>query len=75
VRALFERQLARRGVVAPPDVLEWLVARIERSHLAIERSIDALDEGVMERQRRLTIPLARNTLIDAGLLVPQQELP
>ena len=75
VRALFERQLARRGVVAPPDVLEWLAARIERSHLAIERSIDALDEGVMERQRRLTIPLARNTLIDAGLLVPQQELP
>ncbi len=48
VRALFERQLARRGVVAPPDVLEWLVARIERSHLAIERSIDALDEGVMD---------------------------
>ncbi|MBB4615935.1 HdaA/DnaA family protein [Sphingomonas abaci] len=75
LRALFERQLARRGVVAPPDVLDWLVARLERSHLAVERSIDALDEEVMERQKRLTIPLARTSLIEAGLLPPQQETP
>lgn len=68
VRALLERLLARRGLDARPDLLDWLAGRIERSHLAIERVADALDQGALERRARLTIPLARATLAAAGLL-------
>ena len=68
VRALLERLFTRRGVDARPDLLDWLAPRIERSHLAVERTVDLLDQGAMEQRRRLTIPLARATLAEAGLL-------
>jgi chromosomal replication initiation ATPase DnaA len=71
--ALLDRLLSRRGLDARPDLIEWLVARIERSHLAIERVVDALDQGSLERHRRLTIPLARTTLIHAGLIPGKAE--
>jgi chromosomal replication initiation ATPase DnaA len=75
VRALLERLFDRRGVDARPDLLDWLAARIERSHLAIERTVDLLDQDAMERRRRLTIPLARATLVQAGLLPGAMEEP
>ncbi|MBD8547351.1 HdaA/DnaA family protein [Sphingomonas sp. CFBP 8760] len=71
--ALLDRLFARRGLDARSDLIEWLVARIERSHLAIERVVDALDQGSLERHRRLTIPLARITLIQAGLIPGKAE--
>lgn len=71
-RALLERLLMRRNLEARGDVLDWLAARIERTYLAIERTVDLLDTGAMERRQRLTIPLARVTLIDAGLLPPSK---
>ncbi len=67
-RALFARHFERRGLPAPGELLDWLVARTERSHVAIERIVEALDRVSLERQRRLTIPLARSLLIDAGLI-------
>jgi chromosomal replication initiation ATPase DnaA len=71
--ALLDRLFARRALDARPDLIEWLVARIERSHLAIERVVDALDQESLERHRRLTIPLARITLIQAGLIPGKAE--
>lgn len=68
VRALLGHLLHRRGLDARDDLLDWLSARIERSHLAVERVVDLLDQGAMERRRRLTIPLARTTLLEAGML-------
>lgn len=68
VRALFSAAFERRGLDIRPDLIDWLAARIERSHLAVERAIDALDQAAMERRRRLSIPLARHTLSDAGLI-------
>ena len=74
-RALLERQLARRGLDARPDLVDWLAARIERSHLAALRAVDALDARAMERRRGLSIPLARDTLTEAGLLGPAEPNP
>ncbi|PAX09739.1 HdaA/DnaA family protein [Sphingomonas lenta] len=68
VRALLERELARRGLDARPDLLEWIAARIERSHAAVLGAVDALDARAMERRRGLSIPFARDTLTEAGLL-------
>ncbi|RDE06354.1 HdaA/DnaA family protein [Sphingomonas aracearum] len=66
--ALLQRLFLRRGLDARLDLVDWLVARIERSHLAVMRVVDALDEAALERRRRLSIPLARTALGAAGLL-------
>ncbi|MCW6529669.1 MULTISPECIES: HdaA/DnaA family protein [Sphingomonas] len=70
MRALLERQFMRRGLDARPDLIDWLVARIERSHIAVIRTVDALDQEVLERRKRLSIPLARTTLAGAALIPP-----
>lgn len=77
IRALLTQLFQRRGLDARPDLVEWLATRIERSHVAIERTVDTLDQDVMERRKRLSIPLARATLTEAGLLpgVPAAEDP
>ncbi|MDF2493360.1 DnaA/Hda family protein [Sphingomonas sp.] len=68
LRALLEREFTRRGIDARAEVLDWLVIRIERSHVAVMRTVDALDQEVMERRKRLSIPLARETLLAAALI-------
>lgn len=66
--ALFEALFTRRGLIAGPDVIRWLVARVERSYLAVLRVGDVLDHGTLSRRRRLSIPLARSILAEHGLL-------
>jgi chromosomal replication initiation ATPase DnaA len=76
MQALFERLFLRRGLDARPDLIQWLVPRVERSHIALLRTIDVLDQAVLERHRRLSIPLARATLTEAGLIAGRApELP
>lgn len=70
MRALLARLFEQRHLVAPADLVDWLAARIERSHAAVERIVDALDRQAMERRRRLSIPLARATLTAARLIAP-----
>lgn len=68
VRALLARRFLARGLDARPDLIDWLASRIERRYPVIERVVDLLDRDVTERQRRLSIPLARATLGEAGLI-------
>lgn len=70
MRALFERLFLRRGVDARGDLIDWLVARVERTHVALLRAVDALDEAALQAHKRLSIPLARNTL-QAAALIPE----
>lgn len=60
--ALFERGFARRHLDARADLIAWLTARTERSHAAVIETIDRLDRAALAGRRRLTIPLARETL-------------
>ena len=62
IAALFERGFARRHLDARPDLITWLTARTERSHTAVIDTIDRLDRAALAGRRRLTIPLARETL-------------
>lgn len=62
VAALFERGFARRNLDARADLVAWLTARVERSHIAVMETIDRLDRAALEGRRRLSIPLARATL-------------
>jgi hypothetical protein len=68
--AMLERQFNRRGLDARPDLIAWLVSRLERSHIAVIRAVDILDQDVLERRKRLSIPLARGTLTEAGIISP-----
>lgn len=59
----------RHELVAHPDVVTWVMRRIERSYLAILRAGEALEEDADRRgNRRLSIPAARATLTTSGLL-------
>ena len=76
MQALFERQFFRRGLDARPDLIQWLILRVERSHVALLRTVDVLDQAVLERHKRLSIPLARATLTEVGLIAGRApELP
>ncbi|MGN6123742.1 MAG: HdaA/DnaA family protein [Sphingomonas oligoaromativorans] len=66
--ALLERGLARRGLPVPPTLTAWLSARIERTYVGIVSAIDALDRAALSRQHRLTVPLARDALMQAGVI-------
>ncbi len=69
MHALLERDFARRGLDARPELVQWLLARLERSHVALVRAVDALDQEVGQTRKRLSIPLARGTLAPAGLII------
>ena len=76
MQALFERQFLRRGLDARPDLIQWLLTRVERSHISLLRAVDVLDQAVLERRKRLSIPLARATLTEASLMIdPAPTLP
>jgi chromosomal replication initiation ATPase DnaA len=70
VRALLTDLFQRRGLDARLDLIDWLCARLERSHIAVIRAVDALDQEVLETRKRLSVPLARTTLAAAGLIPP-----
>ncbi|WNO52553.1 DnaA ATPase domain-containing protein [Stakelama saccharophila] len=68
MRDLLHRYLERRRIVVRPEVVDWIAARTERSYVALWRVVDALEDGLEGRRgRRLSIPVARATLADAGL--------
>lgn len=69
MHALFERDFARRGLDARPELIQWLTLRVERSYVALSRAVDVLDQEVGQTRKRLSIPLARGTLASAGLIV------
>lgn len=69
ISGLFTYLFDRRELDARPDLIAWLVKRVERSHLAVIRIVDRLEEEADgRRNRRLSIPVARNALTDAGLV-------
>jgi chromosomal replication initiation ATPase DnaA len=65
---LIVKLLHDRGIVPPPDLAEYLVPRIERSYVAIQQVVDLLDRAMLSHSRRLTVPMARQALAEAGLV-------
>ena len=65
---LIVKLLGDRGIAAPPDLADYLVPRIERSYLAVLEVIDVLDRVTLSHHKRMTVPLAKRALDEAGLL-------
>jgi chromosomal replication initiation ATPase DnaA len=58
--ALFEKLFVQRNLPPPPDLITWLLPRIERTHVDIIRTVDALDEAALAKRARLSVKLARD---------------
>ena len=68
IEALLTLLLSRRGLDAPAALTQWVAHRIERSYVAVLRAIDVLDGASLSRRRRLSVPLARAVLAEAGMV-------
>ncbi len=60
--------LADRGLAVSVEVIDFLVPRVERSYVAAQLVVAALDAAMLSRPRRLTVPMAKQALEDSGLI-------
>ena len=65
---LVVKLLGDRGVAVPPDVPAYFVPRIERSYVAVQRVVDALDRAALSHHRRITVAMAKRALAESGLI-------
>jgi len=65
---LIVKLLGDRGIAAPPDLPEYLVPRIERSYVAVQQVIEILDRAMLSHHRRMTVAMARNALVESGMV-------
>lgn len=73
IETLLALLLARRGLDAPAALTQWVAHRIERSYVAVLRAIDVLDGASLSRRRRLSVPLARAVLGEAGMVASAED--
>ena len=66
--ALFGKLLKQRGLGVTADVLRFLAARIERTHVNVIRLVETLDDMALSQNRSITIPLAREALKSIGAM-------
>ncbi len=64
VRLLF----ADRRLHIPDEALRFVSARIERSHWAAERVVEAIDRFAISERARLTLPTVRRALVEGGMI-------
>lgn len=62
MRALMTRLAERRGLALAPQIVDFLCARIERSHIALHVTIERLDAAALSQKRRITLPFVRELL-------------
>lgn len=60
--AVLVKLLADRQLAVAPEVIDYVIARMERSFEAARRLVAALDQRALELRRPLTVPLAREVL-------------
>jgi DnaA family protein len=62
-RAVYLRkEAARRGMALPDEVAAYLLARVRRDLPSLGAILDLLDRASLEKQRPITVPLAREAL-------------
>lgn len=65
---LVVKLLGDRGIAAPALLADYLVPRIERSYVAVQKVVDALDHAMLSQSRHMTVPMASRALVEAGLI-------
>ncbi len=64
LEAVFAKQWRDRGMEAPAEFTHYVLSRIERSFESLQRAVDVLDRAALAAKRPLSIPLAREALLD-----------
>ena len=65
---LIVKLLGDRGIATPPDLADYLVPRVERSYVAALKIVDLLDQAMLSHHRRMTVPMAKRALEEAGMI-------
>jgi chromosomal replication initiation ATPase DnaA len=65
---LIVKLLGDRGIALPPELPPFLVPRIERSFVAVQGVVDALDRASLSHHRRMTIAMAKRALAESGMM-------
>lgn len=73
VRARLEIAAARRFMKLSPDVLNYLVPRLELAYDAVENFMGRLSEAVSDIDRAPSLPLARRVLEQMGEVAEEDE--
>ncbi len=68
--ALLVKQFRDRGLDVPPDVVEFLMPRLERHYARINAVVEAIDQMALEKRRPVTVPFVRQVLADMSLKLP-----
>lgn len=70
LEALLVKMFADRQLRVGPDVIAFLLPRMERSFAHVRTLVERLDGAALSQQRTITIPLARNVLSEEGTDLP-----
>jgi DnaA regulatory inactivator Hda len=62
IQAVLIKLFADRQLRVPPEVVRFLLLRMERSFAEAERIVDALDAASLAARKEITVPLARQVL-------------
>ena len=65
---LIVKLLGDRGIAVPPEVPAFIVPRIERSYVAVQQVVAALDRAALSHHRRITVAMARRALAESGMI-------
>jgi hypothetical protein len=65
---LIMKLLGDRGIAVPPELPAFLLPRIERSYVAVQQVVDALDRAALSHHRRITVAMAKRALHEAGIM-------
>jgi chromosomal replication initiation ATPase DnaA len=65
---LIMKLLGDRGIAVPPEVPAYIVPRIERSYVAVQQAVAALDRAALSHHRRMTVAMARRALGESGMI-------
>jgi hypothetical protein len=68
IAGLVMKLLGDRGVAVPPELAQFLIPRIERSYVAVQQVVDALDRSALSHHRRMTVAMAKRALGEAGII-------
>ncbi len=64
---LIEKLIQARGLAIKPEVIRYVVPRIERSYIGIGRIVDAIDEAALARRKAINMAVAREALAAIGV--------
>jgi chromosomal replication initiation ATPase DnaA len=65
---LIVKLLGDRGIAVPSEVPAFIVPRIERSYVAVQQVVAALDRAALSHHRRITVAMAKRALSEDGVI-------